>query len=155
MIDIEKTIEAADAEMKKFADAEVVLKFPLIKAVNLCSLVQLALRHPEIPEASRANGRKFCDELIELVGRASPLLADFMRLGDDPRLDTTKEMVAENKAPLDERLAKLTGSKEGITFPESVQAVCAHLHRMGLTYIEIGLDPKTKEIGWSFTPVKK
>jgi hypothetical protein len=90
MIDIEKTIEAADAEMKKFEGAEVVLKFPLIKAVNLCSLIQLALRHEEIPELSRANGRKFCDELIELVGRASPLLADFMRLGDNPKYDQKK-----------------------------------------------------------------
>lgn len=91
MIDIEKTIEAADVEMKKFADAELVLKFPLIKAVNLCSLVQLALRHPEIPELSRANGRKFCDELISLVDRASPGLASFMRLGDDPRYNMKKE----------------------------------------------------------------
>lgn len=51
----------------------------------------------------------------------------------------------------DERLAQLTGSPDGISFEESLQAVAAHLHQQGKTYIEIGLDPKTKEIGWSFT----
>lgn len=59
-------------------------------------------------------------------------------------------MSAPNTAPLDERLARLTASPDGITFEESLQAVAAHLHRMGKTYIEIGVDLRTKEIGWSF-----
>lgn len=58
--------------------------------------------------------------------------------------------MSANKMPLDERLARLTGSDEGITFEESLQAVAAHLHRMEKTYIEIAVDAQTKEIGWSF-----
>lgn len=55
------------------------------------------------------------------------------------------------KLPLDERLAKLTLSDEGITFEESLQALAAHLHRMGNTYIEVAVEPSTKQIGYSFT----
>ena len=58
----------------------------------------------------------------------------------------------KNKLSLDERLQRLTGSPEGISFGESLQAVAAHLHHQGKTYIEIAIDPKTKEIGWSFEP---
>ncbi len=52
--------------------------------------------------------------------------------------------------PIDQRLARLTVHPDGITFEEALQALAAHLDRMGRTYIEVGLDPATKQIGYSF-----
>jgi hypothetical protein len=36
-------------------------------------------------------------------------------------------------------------------FETCVKQICAHLDQQGKTYVEIAIDPKTKEIGWSFT----
>lgn len=40
-------------------------------------------------------------------------------------------------------------------FEVVLKMVCAHLEARGQTYVEIAYDPKTKEIGWSFTPVER
>lgn len=37
-------------------------------------------------------------------------------------------------------------------FDTCIKQVAAHLHQQDKSYIEIAVDPKTKEIGWSFTP---
>jgi len=83
MIDIPKTLALAEKEMERLRDAEIVLKFPLVQMVTLISMVQLSLRNPDAPETASRIARKFCDELIDLIGRASPELADFCRLGDE------------------------------------------------------------------------
>lgn len=37
-------------------------------------------------------------------------------------------------------------------FETTVRMVAANVHAMGRAYIEIAVDPKTKEVGWSFEP---
>jgi hypothetical protein len=94
MIDINKTLKMAGEEMERLKDAELVVKFPLVKAMTLLSLVQLALRHPEADKetaAAMAVGRQFVAEMIDLIGRASPKLADFCRLGDNSKYDHKKK----------------------------------------------------------------
>lgn len=40
-------------------------------------------------------------------------------------------------------------------FETSVQMVAANIHAQGKFYIEIAVDPKTKEVGWTFEPTAR
>ena len=40
-------------------------------------------------------------------------------------------------------------------FETSVRLVAANMHAQGKFYIEIGVDPKTKEVGWTFEPTDR
>jgi len=90
MIDVEKTLAVAAAEMERLNDAKINVLITLPRAVSILSTMQLALRHPEIPPEVRALARIFCDQLIDLIGRASPILGDFVKLGDNPQADVPK-----------------------------------------------------------------
>lgn len=39
-------------------------------------------------------------------------------------------------------------------FETAVRMVAAHMHGKGKFYIEIAVDPKTKEVGWTFEPTE-
>jgi hypothetical protein len=81
MIDAQKVVQQAAAEMERLGDAEIILKMNVVQAVRVISMVQLALRHPAVPDENKKFGRSFTDNLIELIERVSPDLAGFCRLG--------------------------------------------------------------------------
>ena len=78
--DLGKDLEKLDA-----IDVPITLGGP--EAVQLVALVQLVLRHPNLPPTSRAFGRQFCDGMIEALEQAVPGVGDFLRLGDNPDYD--------------------------------------------------------------------
>jgi hypothetical protein len=98
MIDTDKIISLAVKEMERLQDSDVILKMNIIQAVKIIALVQLALRHPDLPEENKTFGRKFTDSLIELIERPSPDLAAFCRLGWDDKNDTPVHLVSEATA---------------------------------------------------------
>ncbi len=87
MIDIHKTLDMAEKEMQRLKDAPIVLRCRLVDMVSLVAVVQLALRHPGLPDRSKEIARQFIDNLAGLIGEVSPGLADFVRLGDKPEYD--------------------------------------------------------------------
>lgn len=173
MIDVQKTIEKAEAEIERMGDGEFVMKIPIVKVVSLCSVIQLALRHPEMPEPTRSVTRTFVDNLIDVVERASPDLAALMRLGDDPLYDKKKRIAAEEEVEnsrqvlwnffvenhdlhlLESELNEIILAVYRCELPDferCIKQVVVHLSHQNRTYIEIAVDPKTNEIGWSFAP---
>jgi hypothetical protein len=91
MIDAEKVIQMAAREIEAHKDDQVGLTMNIVQAVRLISLVQLSLRHAGLPEENVDFGRRFCDNLIELISQGSQELADFCRLGYDDTYDVPKE----------------------------------------------------------------
>ena len=87
MIDVEKTIAAAGAELDRLEGAQITIVISPTKAVAILSLIQLALRYPEMPIETRTAATQFKDNLVDLISRASPILGDFCRLGDNPSND--------------------------------------------------------------------
>jgi hypothetical protein len=85
MIDVEKTLDVGTREMLKFRDHKIQLNIGLPDACVLVSQLQLALRHPENP--ARETVRLYCETIVAQVERLSKDLADFLRLGFDPKHD--------------------------------------------------------------------
>jgi hypothetical protein len=85
MIDVERVIELSASEMLKHRDKKIVLNAGLPDACILISQLQLAIQHPENPAAETA--RTYCEAIIGRVELFSKDLADFLRLGFDPKYD--------------------------------------------------------------------
>lgn len=90
MIDIAKTLAIAEKETNRLKDTHFVLELKLPTVATLISVIQLSLRHPEIPEQAKAIGQTFCDTIIEQISCESKDLGDFLKLGFDPKYDTKK-----------------------------------------------------------------
>ncbi len=73
-------------EMLKYRDQKILqLNIGLPDACILVSQLQLAITHPENPAAETS--RSHCEAIIGQIERLSKDLADFLRLGFDPKHD--------------------------------------------------------------------
>lgn len=55
-------------------------------------------------------------------------------------------------------IARMAQEFDKIAIPDfetAVRMVAAHVHGQGKFYIEIAVDPKTKEVGWTFGPTNR
>jgi DNA-binding transcriptional LysR family regulator len=66
---------------------EVLLRLDPVDAFYLIGVLQLALRHPELPETSRDCAERIKAALVALIAH-SPALAAVVRMGDDPFFDS-------------------------------------------------------------------
>jgi hypothetical protein len=82
MIDAEKTIQRAAAEITRLQDFDVGIRLRIDDACNLVGSLQLALRHPELPAGAKATSRILVDTIVEAVRHQSSELADFLELGN-------------------------------------------------------------------------
>lgn len=57
-------------------------------AICVIASLQLALRHPAMPSATRSTVREAVDTIISHIESVDADLAVLMRMGDDPTLDT-------------------------------------------------------------------
>lgn len=87
MIDVERVIDVAAGELRRLKDCDIALKIPVVNAIQLVSQLQLALRHPENCGDSARIGREICDAVILILEHHSRELANFCRLGFDPKYD--------------------------------------------------------------------
>lgn len=59
----------------------------VLTMMGVISQLQLALRHPKNKSKMAGNVRVLVDDLILMIEADSPLLGEFLRLGDNPELD--------------------------------------------------------------------
>ena len=77
-------------EMKTLAPCEIVFRPESL--LKLVSMVQLATRHPNIPNSLRASAATFIGGACEYFARC-PTVLDVIRAGDDPRQDVIIPML--------------------------------------------------------------
>jgi len=86
-----KILEARmEEEARSTAGAtfDIELHLDLVSSLIIISALQLALRHPYVPEATRSMTRYFIDSIIERYQQAGlSAYAEAARLGDNPEHD--------------------------------------------------------------------
>lgn len=65
----------------------VTLVIDKLSFQKLAACVQLALRHPELPESIAATMRQLLDLAFDGIAATHPAAAAALRRGDDPRFD--------------------------------------------------------------------
>ena len=87
----EELTALANQDLVALENSGFQLGLPLtpVRAMMLCSLLQLAARHPEL-QASSKNVFAACREIVEALAEffaVSPVLSEMIRRGDDPTFD--------------------------------------------------------------------
>jgi len=68
-------------------DKRVQMEFPLIGIVSIVALVQLSLRHPDLPPRTRQAGERFVETSIGMFDWVEPVVAEVLRRGNDHSKD--------------------------------------------------------------------
>jgi len=84
----EHLLELADAEIPRLADYRLPLTLDLANVCAMVAHLQLSLRHPQATGASAVVARKLVNSIIaRLESDGVQVVADLLRLGDDPNYD--------------------------------------------------------------------
>src|SRR6266436_4381588 len=99
MIDLAHILAIAERETNRLKDTHFHLELKLPSVMSIVAVIQLSLRHPDLPEEARTAGQTFCDTIIELISCESKDLGDFLKLGFDPKYDAKTKPHEELRGP--------------------------------------------------------
>ena len=86
--------EAVAALVDELTRCETPIEFVLrpASAFHLVAVIQLALRHPHVPDEARRIGATFVDHVREyFTDQGAPTVVEAIRRGDDPSYDHLRE----------------------------------------------------------------